>query len=488
MTDRILAVGIDPAKRTHRAVAVLYPDTVLLDTGFSNDIEAIEALDDQLIQLAQARGAELRYGLEDHRGCGSTVCRVLQDRERSIRVVNPLWTHRQKDFYGQDKSDSIDARAIAAVVLRRGDGLPDASAHDELITTIRQTEQAVEELGRQRARQLNRLHQLLSETYLPVYETFFRHLKCPWALRFFARYPTAHDLNGCMVDQLAAELFELTDRHLFGCRVADRPARLAGKATHILTATAALRRQKASRALAIKGELVRQLCEDLLANLDHRQRLERRLRDELLPASGQHLETVPGIGVIMAATIIGEAGDVHRFASRHAFAKYNGTAPASQSSGGRERHVARRSCNHRLKRALWLVACAAVRHDDLARSHYHACVARGLSGVDAIKRVARRMSDIVYALLCRGASYDRSIVERAIAHRAAAAATGSRAVRAVVATVESDGGASTPVAEPGSSPKPPEAGARSARLGAGEQPEKIIARMRRVPRGHLLTA
>jgi transposase len=421
MTERVLAVGIDPAKRAHHAVAVLYPDRVILDMPVANTIEAIEALDDRLTALARTQGAELLYGLEDHRGSGSMVVRVLGARRRTVRVVNPLWTHRQKDFYGQDKTDSVDARAIAAVVLRRADTLSSAVDDSDLTIAIRQAEQTLEDLGRQRTRNLNRLHQRLTETYLPAYETFFRHLRYPWALRFFARYPTAHDLEGVSAEQLAEELWELAGRRLFGCRLADRAAMLRARAAHILQASAALRRLPPTPALAMQRELVRQLCEDLLANLDHAQRLDRLLKIELLPASGQHLQTVPGIGIRMAAAIVGEVGDVHRFASRDAFAKYNGTAPASKSSGGRERHVARRSCNHRLKRALWLAACAAVRHDRLARAHYNACVARGLSGIDAIKRVARRMSDLIYAMMLRRTRYDRSVVERSIACRAGAA-------------------------------------------------------------------
>src|ERR1051326_371520 len=55
MTQRVLAVGIDPAKRMHHAVAVLYPDKVVLDTPVANTIEAIEAIDDRLEALARAQ-------------------------------------------------------------------------------------------------------------------------------------------------------------------------------------------------------------------------------------------------------------------------------------------------------------------------------------------------------------------------------------------------------------------------------------------------
>ncbi|MGZ8410372.1 MAG: transposase [Hyphomicrobium sp.] len=139
-----------------------------------------------------------------------------------------------------------------------------------------------------------------------------------------------------------------------------------------------------------------------------------------MPATGQKLESVPGIGTTTAATILGEIGNVRRFSNRHAFAKYNGTAPASKSTGGRPRHTARRSCNHRLKRALWLIALAAVRHDPLAKAYYQRRLEGGLSKVDAIKRVARRMSDMIYAMLRSGEAYDRKRLEQAIANRQAA--------------------------------------------------------------------
>jgi transposase len=190
-------------------------------------------------------------------------------------------------------------------------------------------------------------------------------------------------------------------------------------------ATAALQVQPRDRSLILKAELIRQLCEEILSNLERVQRLERLLHDELLPATGQKLESVPGIGTITAATILGEIGDVCRFPNRHAFAKYNGTAPASKSTGGRQRHTARRGCNHRLKHALWLIALAAVRHDPLGRSYYQRRHAGGLGKVDASKRVARRMSDIIYAMLRTGAAYDRKRLEQAIANRQAAVSKAS---------------------------------------------------------------
>ena len=57
MPQQILAVGVDPAKRVHRAVAVLFPDHVLLDVELPNACDAVAHLDDRLGELAGQHGA-----------------------------------------------------------------------------------------------------------------------------------------------------------------------------------------------------------------------------------------------------------------------------------------------------------------------------------------------------------------------------------------------------------------------------------------------
>jgi transposase len=61
--------------------------------------------DRKVVALAAEHNAQLIYGIEDHRGYGRAVTQTLHQAGRQIRVVNPLWTHRQKDFYGQDAHD-----------------------------------------------------------------------------------------------------------------------------------------------------------------------------------------------------------------------------------------------------------------------------------------------------------------------------------------------------------------------------------------------
>ncbi len=50
------------------------------------------------------------------------------------------------------------------------------------------------------------------------------------------------------------------------------------------------------------------------------------------------LTDIYGVGPIVAVLVIGHAGPVGRFASRHQFASYNGSAPIEASSGPKKRH------------------------------------------------------------------------------------------------------------------------------------------------------
>ena len=172
MPQPILAVGVDPAKRLHRAVAVLFPDQVILDVALPNACDAVANLDDRLAELANQHCAELVYGLEDHRRYGRLFCQVLTERGRVLRVV-PLWTRRQRAFYGQDKDDAIDGRSIAAVVLRRHHDLPLATDFGEVAQAVRGAERSLQDLDKARTRLINRLHLQLSDTYTATYEGFF---------------------------------------------------------------------------------------------------------------------------------------------------------------------------------------------------------------------------------------------------------------------------------------------------------------------------
>ena len=108
-----------------------------------------------------------------------------------------------------------------------------------------------------------------------------------------------------------------------------------------------------------------------------------------------------GVGPIVAATVIGDVGDVARFPSRDAFAAYNGTAPIEVSSGGRRKvfRLSRRG-NRRLNHVIHMAAVTQIRHrHSPGRAYYERKIAEGHSAKEATRALKRRISDAIYIRL-----------------------------------------------------------------------------------------
>src|SRR5579864_7031007 len=86
---------------------------------------------------------------------------------------------------------------------------------------------------------------------------------------------------------------------------------------------------------AARWELAAELTEDL-RGAGIRIRETRKKLTEAVRAAGTCLTGLSGVGPVIAAAVIGDAGQVSSFASRDHFASYNGTAPIEVSSGGRK--------------------------------------------------------------------------------------------------------------------------------------------------------
>ena len=106
-----------------------------------------------------------------------------------------------------------------------------------------------------------------------------------------------------------------------------------------------------------------------------------------------------GVGPVFAAKLLGEVGDIGRFASKHHFAAHPGTAPLEASSGQVVRHRLSRAGNRRLNHALYLMAIVQIRHPTAGQAYYRRKGAEGKSAKEALRCLKRRLSDAVYRCL-----------------------------------------------------------------------------------------
>src|SRR6516225_2595182 len=91
----------------------------------------------------------------------------------------------------------------------------------------------------------------------------------------------------------------------------------------------------------------------------------------LVDASGTGLTGLFGVGPVIAGRILAEVGDVARFATKDAFASYNGTAPIDASSGEQVRHRLSRAGNRRINHVLHMMAVTQIRYPNTPGRRYY---------------------------------------------------------------------------------------------------------------------
>lgn len=396
--DSVLALGVDPHRESLDVVAIRFPEEIILDETFDNCRTGHHALWSQAHALAAEHDLTLVVGLEDGSNYGYTLGRYLTNQGCPVKEINPRMTNRQRDFYGQDKTNHLDALATAAIVLRAYDKLPDITPVEEAIEATRELSRYRQQLVKEQTTTINRLHRHLANQY-PAYKTFFSKVNGVTALHFWATYPTPAHLQDVTAEELANFISDKSN-HRLG-KDASRK-----KADQIFQQLDDSPLQVLSLLSDVQATIIRNLAHRLLQLKRSIDALEAKL-GETLPATGQKLDTLKGISTALAGVLVGETQNTARFNhDKDRFASYNGTAPASRGTGKHIRQVENRWCNRRLKRALDRVALSARRCEPLSAQYYQACLDRGLSPGQAHKCLMRRLSDVIFAMMRDKTAYD----------------------------------------------------------------------------------
>jgi transposase len=148
----------------------------------------------------------------------------------------------------------------------------------------------------------------------------------------------------------------------------------------IARATAAI------EALGTERKALEREIEALIKSKDDTQRLYKRLL------------TVPGIGLVVAATLIAELPELGRL-NRRQIAALVGVAPFANESGDRKGYRSIRGGRDDVRQALFNCARVAIVHNPVAKPFYERLRARGKPHKVAIVATMRKMLTILNAIL-----------------------------------------------------------------------------------------
>jgi transposase len=124
------------------------------------------------------------------------------------------------------------------------------------------------------------------------------------------------------------------------------------------------------------------------------------------------LDSLPGVGRVVLATMLAESPDALRRRDYHALRILCGTAPVTRRSGKSCIVTRRHACNRRLRNAAFNWGTIAVRYDPISKAKYETLRARGHGHARALRSVVDRLLYVACTMLEKRTLFDPSFVTK----------------------------------------------------------------------------
>jgi transposase len=318
----------------------------------------------------------------------------LRQRAIPVAVVNPLAArYFAKSRLGRTKSDPADARSLAEMAMRDAPPARDPLAGVEL----RQAARFAMTLVTEQAKVCQRLIRLVDIGF-PELAELFEDPTCRTAREILRIAPTARSASRRRTTTLANAN--------------------AGPGHRRLGMAKAERLQAAAASSIAVPELDAEVAFEVGLLLDRFDLLEqqieaadRRVAGLLDGETARRLQTIPGVGPAITATLLAEIGDIARFTDFDQLLAYAGVHPAERSSGTKGSnpetawHMSKAGNSH-LRAAAYRMAVVGVQHNPIIKAHYARKRAAGKSKMNALGHCMSKALSIVWGVWRNGRDFD----------------------------------------------------------------------------------
>ncbi|MDP8928958.1 MAG: IS110 family transposase [Actinomycetota bacterium] len=391
----MIFVGIDWSEQHHDISVIDAEGQVLTRARVLEGMEGVRRLHALLADHAEEPG-QVVVGIEIDRGLlvGSLVAAGYQ-----VYAVNPRSVDRYRDRHSVSgaKSDGGDAKVLADLVRTDRHLHRRVAGDSDLVEAIKLTARAHQSLIWTRQRQINQLRSALREYYPGALVAFGTDLGHPDALAVLTKAPTPELGRQLSTAQITSAL------------------RRAGRVRNLEARAAAIRDTLRAPQLAAPPLLADAYSDTAKALLAVIATLSAQI-DELETALAQRFEqhpdadilrTLPGLGPVLGARVLGEFGDdPNRYRDARARKNYAGSAPITKQSGSRKVVLARFVRNRRLADALTWWAFCSLTASSGARACYDRHRAKGDTHHQALRALSNRWVAILHGCLRHRTPYD----------------------------------------------------------------------------------
>jgi transposase len=390
----VVWVGIDAGKTSHHAAAVDAAGKRLWSVKVANGQQPIEEL---IGRAAKSAGdGEVRWAVDLVSPAAALLLAILLTSGQKVVYVPGRVVHGMAQvFRGEGKTDAKDARIIADTARMRRD-LTELTPADELVVELTRLTSYRADLMADWVRGINRLRDLLTSIF-PALEASFDY-SARSALILLTGYCTPAGIRQAGPEAVAACLRE----HGAWAKGIDAMAAKAVRAAS--TQTVALPGE-ATTALLVK-KLARQLLDLDREIKDTDKLLTSRFRDH---PQARIIESLPGMGPILGAQFLvaTDGRALEAFANPGRLASYAGLVPVPKDSGRVTGNNHRAKRYHRpLRNVFYMMALSSLRAEGPSKAFYQRKRDENKIHTQALLALARRLVDVLWALLRDNRTYN----------------------------------------------------------------------------------
>ncbi len=395
-------LGVDWAEEHHDVCMLDEQGEVLGRAQVANSLEGVGRIHALVAEHSKESG-EVVVGIETDRGL---LVQALLAAGYQIYAINPLAVDRYRDRHAVSgaKSDAGDAKVLADLVRTDRNNHRPVAGDSEQVEAVKLLARAHQGLVHSRQRQVNQLRSALREFYPAALEAFKDDLGGRDAMAILEYAPTP--TRGRSVSQ--AKLIS-------ALRKAGRERNLEARAGELQRILHQPHLEQPATLVAAYAVIVKS-CVQIIRELNAQTTaLEEELTKsfELHPDAELYL-SLPGLGFVLGARVIGEFGDdPNRYSDAKGRRAYSGMAPITRASGTRHVVLARYARNRQLADACYLWAFSSLKCSAGAHRYYRALRARGKSHAQALRALANRWVSILHGCLRHRQLYSEVVAWRA---------------------------------------------------------------------------
>jgi transposase len=320
----------------------------------------------------------------------------------ALRLVSSVGLARTREALHNswDKNDPKDAQVILHM-LKIGATQTYSDPICSGINDIQELSKTHEVISKAKTELWHRLLTHYLPLYFPEIARFAGNSRSDWFLAFLERFPTPASITIHLKEDFIDEAWDVVGRKV-------SKARLLGDIYETARASIGLPVATDSAAIA----MFRMVIAEGRSLIRQRDAIEAHAHAALARNPDyQRLRQIPGIGPLIAMTILAEAGDLRRFRHHRQFLKFCGLDLATHQSGQfRGQTKLSKFGNARLRRAFWVAAQVAIRQrDNSFRDKFERYIARDRDNPDlkrkALTAITAKVARTAHAVIKAGSDY-----------------------------------------------------------------------------------